>query len=95
MNLLRCTAIALVVLLVIPLAGVDAGSEKVAFPANFKSGVLYNVIDRDDQKEVHQQYTSREAVKPSKPPRQASPCPLARSLPALTTKPFLTRRAIP
>ncbi|MGA8491268.1 MAG: hypothetical protein WB711_12650 [Terriglobales bacterium] len=34
----------------------DAGSEKVAFPANFKSGMLYNVIDRDDQKEVHQQY---------------------------------------
>ena len=66
MNLLGCTAIALVVLLVIPLAGVDAGSEKVAFPANFKSGVLYNVIDRDDQKEVHQQYTSREALEAAK-----------------------------
>jgi hypothetical protein len=66
MNLLRCTAIALVGLLVIPLARVDAGSEKVAFPANFKSGVLYNVIDRDDQKEVHQQYTSREAIEAAK-----------------------------
>jgi len=66
MNLLRCTAIAIVGLLVIPLAGVNAGSEKVAFPANFKSGVLYNVIDRDDQKEVHQQYTSREAVEAAK-----------------------------
>jgi plastocyanin len=66
MSLLRCAAIALVGLLVIPLAGVDAGSEKVAFPANFKSGVLYNVIDRDDQKEVHQQYTSREAIEAAK-----------------------------
>src|SRR5580765_6181589 len=62
MNLLRCAAIALVGLLVIPLAGVDAGTEKVAFPANYKSGVLYNVVDRDDLKEVHQQYTSREAI---------------------------------
>ena len=62
MNLLRRTAIAIVGLLVIPLARVEAGSENVAFPANFKSGVLYNVIDRDDQKEVHQQYTSREAI---------------------------------
>ncbi len=66
MNLLRCTAIALVGLVVIPLAQVDAGSEGVAFPANFKSGVLYNVVDRDDQKEVHQQYTSREAIEAAK-----------------------------
>ena len=51
MNLLRCIAIALVGLVAIPISRVDAGSERVAFPANFKSGVLYNVIDRDDQKE--------------------------------------------
>jgi len=66
MNLLRYAAIALVGLVAIPAARVDAGSEKVAFPANFKSGVLYNVIDRDDQKEVHQQYTSREAIDAAK-----------------------------
>jgi plastocyanin len=66
MNLLRYTAIALAGLVVIPIARVDAGSEKVAFPANFKSGVLYNVIDRYDQKEVHQQYTSREAIEAAK-----------------------------
>jgi hypothetical protein len=40
MNLLRYTSAALVVFVAIPLARVDAGSEKVAFPANFKSGVL-------------------------------------------------------
>src|SRR5205809_6998409 len=62
MNSLRCTAIALMCLFAIPVAPVDAGSERVAFPAAFKSGVLYNVVDRDDQKEVHQQYTSREAI---------------------------------
>jgi plastocyanin len=66
MNLLRCTAIALVGLLVIPLAAVDAGTEKVAFPTNYKSGVLYNVVDRDDLKEVHQQYTSHEAIEAAK-----------------------------
>ena len=72
MNLLRCIAIAFMGVLVIPLAEVDAGSEKVAFPANFKSGVLYNVIDRDDQKEVHQQYTSHEAIEAA---RAGNPLP--------------------
>lgn len=66
MNLLRCTGIAFVYLLAIPLTPVDAGSEPVPFPADFKSGVLYNVIDRDDQEEVHLQYTSREAVEAAK-----------------------------
>jgi len=66
MNLLGSVAIAFAGLLVIALAGVDAGSEKVAFPTNFKSGVLYNVIDRDDQKEVHHQYTSLEAIEAAK-----------------------------
>jgi plastocyanin len=61
----RSASIALL-LLVTPLAHVEAGSESVAFTANFKSGVLYNVIDRDDQKEVHQQYTSREAIEAAK-----------------------------
>ena len=66
MNLLGSVAIAFAGLLVIALAGVDPGSEKVAFPTNFKSGVLYNVIDRDDQKEVHHQYTSLEAIEAAK-----------------------------
>jgi plastocyanin len=66
MNSLRCIATGLVCLLAIPLADVNAGSDKVAFPANFKSSVLYNVIDRDDQKEVHEQYTSREAIAAAK-----------------------------
>ena len=40
--------------------------EKVAFPASYKSGVLYNVVDGEDLKEVHEQYTSREAIEAAK-----------------------------
>jgi hypothetical protein len=74
MNLPRCIAIA-VGLLVIPLAAVDAGSEKVAFPANFKSGVLYNGLIATTKRKF---ISNTQAVKPSRPPRQASPCPRAR-----------------
>jgi len=63
MNFVRCAAIALAGLAAsIAVRWVDAGAEPVAFPANYRSGVLYNVIDREDQKEVHEQYTSREAI---------------------------------
>ena len=27
---------------------------ELAFPTNYKSGVLYNSIDREDRKEIHQ-----------------------------------------
>lgn len=67
MNLLRYTGLALVgAAVIIPVKWLDAGADKVAFPANYKSGVLYNVVDRDDQKEVHEQYTSREAIEAAK-----------------------------
>jgi plastocyanin len=67
MNLLRCAVVTLVGLaVIIPVKWVDAGSEKVAFPANYKSGVLYNVVDREDQKEVHELYTTREALEAAK-----------------------------
>jgi len=67
MNLPRYIAVALVgVAVIIPVGWMDAGVEKVAFPANYKSGVLYNVVDREDLKEVHEQYTSREAIEAAK-----------------------------
>lgn len=63
MKLLHCAAVALVGISLITIAvRMEAGAEKVAFPANYKSGVLYNIVDRDDQKEVHEQYTGREAI---------------------------------
>jgi len=41
---------------------VHALEPEVAFPTNYKSGVLYNSVDRDDRKEIHEQYTSRAAI---------------------------------
>ncbi len=43
-----------------------AGPEKVAFPANFKSGVLYTTADRYDIKQYRELYTSPEAVRAAK-----------------------------
>jgi hypothetical protein len=40
-----------------------AGAEKIAFPANFASGVLYATIDRPDAKQQRELYASAEAVK--------------------------------
>jgi plastocyanin len=40
----------------------DAVAQEVAFPTNYKSGVLYNIVDREDRTEVHEQYTSHEAL---------------------------------
>lgn len=55
---------------VVKLDWTDAGESQLAFPTNYKSGVLYNSVDRDDRNEIHQQYTSRaaiEAAEASKP----------------------------
>lgn len=49
-----------------PVMWTDAVAEVVVFPANYKSGLLYNVVDREDRTEVHQQYTSREALDAAK-----------------------------
>ncbi|MBV8128644.1 MAG: cytochrome P460 family protein [Planctomycetaceae bacterium] len=67
MNLLRCAAIALVGwAVIISVEWAHAGSERVAFPANYKSGLLYNEVDREDIQEVHRAYTSREAIEAAK-----------------------------
>ncbi len=50
-----------------------AAPTPVAFPANFRSGVLYNVVDRDDRAEVHEQYTSHEAIEAA---RAGKPLPM-------------------
>ncbi len=43
-----------------------AGPEKVAFPADFKSGLLYTTADRYDVKQYRELYTSPEAVQAAK-----------------------------
>lgn len=73
-NVLRRVALtSLIVVALIRVACVKAENERVAFPANYKSGVLYNIVDREDQKEIHQQYTSHEAIEAA---RKGKPLPV-------------------
>jgi plastocyanin len=44
----------------------DAGPEKIAFPANWKSGVLYATVDRYDTKQYRELYATPEAVQAAK-----------------------------
>src|SRR5687768_14222615 len=44
----------------------DAGPDKIAFPANHKSGVLYTVVDRYDVKQYRELYASPEAIQAAK-----------------------------
>jgi hypothetical protein len=49
-----------------------AGGEKVAFPENYAKGVLYTTVDRADNKQFRELYTSAEAVAAAK---QGQPLP--------------------
>ena len=51
-------------------SGVTAGPDKIKFPADYKSGVLYATVDRYDVKQYRELYTSAaavDAVKQGKP----------------------------
>src|SRR5262249_30422115 len=41
---------------------VRAGGEKVAFPENYAKGVLYTTVDRADNKQFRELYTTPEAI---------------------------------
>jgi hypothetical protein len=43
-----------------------AGGEKVVFPENYAKGVLYTTVDRADNKQYRELYTSAEAVAAAK-----------------------------
>ena len=45
---------------------VRAGGDKVAFPANYAEGVLYSTLDRPDNKQYREFYTSRAALDAAK-----------------------------
>jgi hypothetical protein len=47
-------------------ASARAGGEKVAFPENYAKGVLYTTVDRADNKQYRELYTSAEAVAAAK-----------------------------
>jgi hypothetical protein len=93
MNFVRRAAIVPAGLAAIIAVGwVNAGAEPVAFPANYRSGVLYNVIDREDQKEVHEQYTSREAIEAA---RAGGALPVGTVITSANYKARLDRAGIP
>ena len=51
---------------IMPVTWKDALAQEVAFPTDYKFSVLYNIVDREDRTEVHEQYTSREALDAAK-----------------------------
>ena len=51
---------------------VRAGGDKVAFPADYAKGVLFTTVDRADNKQYREFYTS--AGRRSPPRRMASRC---------------------
>ncbi len=53
---------ALATVLLLTAAAAFAGPEKIAFPAGYKSGVLYTMVDRPDNKTVRDVYANTEAA---------------------------------
>ena len=45
---------------------VQAGGDKVAFPADYAKGVVYMTLDRPENKQVREYYTSQAAVDAAK-----------------------------
>ena len=62
MHVLSVAALAAVSLTV----AVRAGGDKVAFPENYAKGVLYTTVDRADNKQYRELYTSKEAIDAAK-----------------------------
>jgi len=50
----------------------NAGGDKVAFPESHASGVMYTTVDRPDNKQFRELFTSRDAVEAAK---QGKPLP--------------------
>jgi len=46
--------------------GVRAGGEKIAFPENYAKGVLYTTVDRPDNKQYREVFTSQAALDAAK-----------------------------
>jgi plastocyanin len=69
---MRHRASALVVAALLLVAGlavgvrVTAGPDRIAFPANFKQGVLYTIADRYDVKQYRELYASTAAIQAAK-----------------------------
>ena len=69
----------------------DAGADKIAFPANYKDGVIYQVADRYDIKQYRELYASPAAIAAAK---AGKPRPTARCSRWCSTRRWWTLRAI-
>jgi hypothetical protein len=61
---MSCAAAALAALAIV--APVGAGGEKISFPADFDKGVLFTTVDRPDNKQYREFYTSAAALQAAK-----------------------------
>jgi hypothetical protein len=61
MKLMHVTAIAALAAVSLTIA-VRAGGDKIGFPENYAKGVLYTTVDRPDNKQYRELYTSPEAI---------------------------------
>lgn len=93
MNILcRLALTSLIGVAVFGLHWAKAATERVAFPATYNSGVLYNIVDREDQNEIHQQYTSREAIEAA---RTGNPLPAGTVITSVAYKALLDSHGDP
>ena len=65
-NVRNCAAVASIAALAVIALQAHAGPDKIAFPDNYASGVLYVTLDNADTKQVREFYTSRAAVDAAK-----------------------------
>jgi plastocyanin len=63
---MRRTILVAMVSLAVGAARIDAGPEKIVFPANYKDHVLYATIDRYDIKQYRELYGTPDAVRAAK-----------------------------
>src|SRR2546422_10821287 len=62
----RPSVVVLVAAGALAVAAIQAGPEKIAFPANYKDHVLYATLDRYDTKQYRELYGTPEAVRAAK-----------------------------
>src|ERR1700752_2948671 len=88
MHVLSVAALAAVSLTV----AVGAGGDKVAFPENYAKGVLYATVDRPDNKQYRELYSTPEAIEAVK---AGKPIPSGTVLTMVQYKALLTAAGEP
>jgi hypothetical protein len=73
-------------------AGVQAGGENVVFPENYAKGVLYTTVDRADNKQYRELYSTPEAIEAVK---AGKPIPSGTVLTLVQYKALLTAAGEP